>query len=172
MAKFKGVVRCFLAGFDHDGIPANESRGHFSGDEKEREIPRQNAPHDTDRLAEEKDGLAGPVARDNLAFDAARPLGHVIDVVGGEIHFDLGQAERFALFLDDDSRERLHIFTELGRDLPEEVGALDGGALGPCGLGGMGGVEGHFEVAGGGFRDARNDLAGGGIEDFDGAVTS
>ena len=172
MAKLEGIVRCFLAGFDHDGIPANESRGHFAGDEKEREIPRQNAAHDTDRLAEEKDGFAGPVARDDLTLDATSPFRHVVDVVGGEIHFDLGEAEGFALFLDDRARERLHIFAEPGGNLTEEVGALDGGALRPSGLGGMGGVEGHFEVAGSCFRNARDDLAGGGIEDFDGAVTS
>ena len=172
MAKLERVVRGFLAGFDHDGIPANESRGHFAGDEEEREIPRQNAAHDTDRLAEEKDGLASPVAGNDLALDAACPFRHVVDVVGGEVHLDLGEAEGFALLLDDRARERLHIFAELGGNLTEEVGALDGGALGPCGLGGVGGVEGHFEVAGGGFRNARDDLAGGGIEDFDGAVAS
>ena len=41
--------------------------------------------------------LAGPVAFENLAFNSARPLGHVVEIVHGERRLDLGQREDLAL---------------------------------------------------------------------------
>ena len=45
----------------------------------------------------------------DLAFDAPRPFGHVVDVVGGEVDFDAREPEGLALLLGDDAGDRVRL---------------------------------------------------------------
>jgi len=63
--------------------------------------------------------------RHDLAFDATRPLGHVIDVVGGECHLDLGEALNLPTFFDQRVGERFRVVAYPLGEASQYFGALD-----------------------------------------------
>ncbi len=101
----------------HERMPAVVADGHFV----------------------EQDVFAGAIALDDFAFVAAGELGHVVEVVGGEIDFDLGEREDLALLLSYYAGEVFAVGAEEGGDLAEVDGAADGGQRGPGFLGAFGG---------------------------------
>ena len=137
LAELDGVVRCFLAGLDHDGVAGDQGGSGLAGDQKEREIPGQDAADYSDGLAEKEDGFAGTVAFEDLALDAAPPLRHVIQVVGGKGNFHTRQAQRLALFLGDDARNRFDI-SRIFAAKARSACALVGRSLRPAALGRVG----------------------------------
>ena len=62
---------------------------------------------------------------DDLALDPARPLGHVVDVVGGERGLDPREGKDLALLLGDHARNCLGIVADLPGDAPQMRGPLD-----------------------------------------------
>lgn len=165
--EFEGGVGRVAAGFDDDGAAGEEGGGDFARHYEEGKIPRADAGDNADGLAEEEDVFVGAVALDNFAFVDAGPAGVVVEVVGGEVDFHLGEGEDFGLFLDEGFGEFDAVFADEGGELFEVVGACRGGEGGPCGLGFFGGGEGFVRVGVVAFRNAGDDLAGVGIFDFD-----
>ncbi len=159
LAELHGVVRRLLAWFDHDRVACDQRGCRFARDQEEGKVPGQDAADDADRLPEKQDGFAGPVALQNLAFDAARPLRHVVHVVGGEGDFHARQAERLALLLGNQAGERFHLLSNFGRDRAQRLCALDGGALAPGFLRRDGRRDRRFHVGGGAFRHRADGLA-------------
>ncbi len=136
-----GVEGGLLARLDHDGISGDERRAELAGDQEERKVPRQDRTDDADGLAEQEDVFARPVALDDLALDPARPLGHVVEVIGGEGDLDLREAEELALLLRDDPRDRLDPLADPRRDGAQGVAALDRRQAAPGDLGRLGGGD-------------------------------
>ncbi len=163
--EFMGIDRGFLAGFDHDGVAGDQRRCQLAGDEKEGEVPGQDAGYHAQWLAQQKDLLVGPVAGDDLAFYAPRPLGHVVEIVGGEIDLHFGQATDLALFTDDCLGQPRCTLTQLCRDAPQIAGALDGWLARPGLLGTAGGGDGLIDVFATGRRHPGQGLAGGRVMD-------
>ena len=148
-------------------LPVTSAGAALRAIRKNGKVPGKNAADHADGLAEEQDGLAGAVAFQNLALDAAGPFGHVVEVIGGEGDFDARQAEDLALLLGDDARERLDVLADLRGDGAEGPGALDGGALRPSLLRGLGGGDGGFDIGRGAVGNGTDGLAGGRIETRD-----
>eukprot|EP00659_Diplonema_papillatum_P007317 gene7317-biopygen7289 len=158
--ELEAVVRRFFAGFDHDGVAGEQRRGHLAGDQKEREVPRQDAGHHTQGFAEQEDIFIGAVAGDDLAFNAARPLGHVVEVVGGEVDFHFRQAADLALLQGNGARQVGDVFPQLGGDAAQVPGTFDRRFARPVFLRMTCGSQGLVDVFGGGRRDLRQQDAG------------
>ncbi|MCY1372834.1 hypothetical protein D9M69_600670 [compost metagenome] len=116
--ELEAVVRGFFTGLDDDGVAGQQGRGHLASDQKEREIPRQDPGHHAQWFAEQEDVFVLAVAGDDFTFDAPCPLGHVVEVVGGEVDFDFGQAADLALFQGDGARQVRNVFPQFGGDAP------------------------------------------------------
>ncbi len=101
LRKRNGVIWRELAGFDDDGIARHQRRSQLAGNQKEREVPGQNPCRHAKRPLEYQDIFAGTIALQNFTFVAARPLGHVIKIIRGESHLNLGQLLSFAAFGND-----------------------------------------------------------------------
>ena len=103
------------------------------------------------------------VARDDFAFVTAGKLRHVIQVVGGEVHLDLGQGEDFTLLLSNDSGQRLAVGANQRRNLPQMGSALDGGKGGPGLLRPLRGPDSAIHILDSAVGKFGNDLFGGGV---------
>ena len=99
--KGDGIIWRKFAGFDNDGIAGNERRSQLAGDQEKREVPRQDAGRDAERTFENEDIFAGTIALQDLTFVAARPLGHIVDIVSGKRDFYFGKLLDFAPFRND-----------------------------------------------------------------------
>ena len=148
-------------------LPVTSAGAALARDQEEREVPGQDAADDADGLAEEEDRFAGTVAFQNLAFDAARPFGHVVEVVGGESHFHAGQRQRLALLLGDDPGKRLDLFADFRGDSTQESGALDSRAAAPIFLRGFGGPDRLLDVPAIRIGYGANRRTGGWVAHFD-----
>ncbi len=95
------VDRGFLTRLDHNGVAGNERRRHLAGDQEKGEVPRQDACHHAHGLAHEKHVFGLTVAGQHLAFQASRPFSHVVQVIGREADFHLGQGRHLAAFQGD-----------------------------------------------------------------------
>ncbi|MNO87150.1 hypothetical protein D3C76_785680 [compost metagenome] len=162
--ELEAVVRRFFAGLDDDGVAGQQCRGHFAGDQEEREIPRQDPGHHAQRFAEQEDVFVLAVAGDDFTFDAPRPLGHVVEVVGGEIDFDRGQAADLALFQGDGARQVRNVFAEFGSDPAQVAGAIIRRFARPILLCGARSGEGPINVFGIRCRHLRQQGAGGRVD--------
>ncbi len=163
LAELDRVVWSLFAGLDHDGIAGDQRGGGLARNQEEGEIPGQNAANDADRLAEQEDGLARTVALQDLALDAARPFGHVVEVLRREGRFHACQGEGLALFLGDDSGQRFDVLADLGGDGSQDLGALDGGPPGPASLRCLGCSQCRFKVRAGALRNGADEPARGGV---------
>src|SRR5579872_5737233 len=92
---------------------------------------RQNTADNADGLAEKKDGFPGTITFEGFAFDAPRPLRHVIEIVGSEGDLDAGEVENLALLFGDGACQRLNLAANAAGDLTQSCGALDRGTLRP-----------------------------------------
>ena len=108
-----------------------------------------------------RDSLASAVALDDLAFDPAGPLGHVIEVVGGEGHLDASQAEHLALLLGDDAGEGFDVLANFRGHRAEAVGTLNSGPLGPVPLSRLGSGQGGVEICSSALRHGADELPAG-----------
>ncbi|MNE20386.1 hypothetical protein D3C80_1135030 [compost metagenome] len=116
--KQQRIARRQLTGFDHDGIAGHQRRGGLTRNQEEREVPRQDANYHADGFFEQEDVFIRPVALDNLPLIAARPLGHIVEVVGSKQHFYLGQFRCFTAFGDDQLRQlRLSVAYAFGQSM-------------------------------------------------------
>ena len=153
----------FLAGLDDDGVAREQGRRHLAGDQEEGEDPGQDARDHAQRLAQQKDLLVGPVAGDDLALDAARPFGHVVQIVGGEVHLDLCQAQDLALLLGDGARNARGVVADAGRHAAQVLRALHGRAARPGLVGAARGGDGAVHIGLAGQGRARQHRARGGV---------
>src|ERR1017187_3530901 len=130
-AELHSVVRRLLAWLDHDRVSGNQRRARLPRNKEEGKVPRQNSADHANRPSKQEDGLAGPVALNNLALDTAAPLRHVLQVVRGELDFNARQAQRLALFLGNHAGNRFHILANLRCQRLKQFGAACGGLLLP-----------------------------------------
>src|SRR5580698_10603491 len=73
-AELDRVVRCLLAGFNHNRVSRNQRRARLPRDQEKGKVPGQNSADHTNWPPEKEDGLTFSVAFENLALDAAAPL--------------------------------------------------------------------------------------------------
>ena len=125
LGEVEGVERRGLARLDDDGVAGDEGRSHLAGDQEEREVPGQDAGDHADRATVQVDLLARAVAVEDFALDAARPLGHVVHVVGGEVDLDFGQRQDLALLQRDAPCQARLVLAQFGRHGAQVCGALD-----------------------------------------------
>ena len=108
-AKLERVVRRFLAWLEDDCIATDQRRREFARNQEEWKVPGQDPGDHPDRLVKQKDIFLRTVAFNHIALDAAAPLSHIVDVIGGKIHFDPSQPQRLALLLGNYAGQRLHL---------------------------------------------------------------
>ena len=92
---------------------------------------RENTADDTDWLTKHEDGFAQAIALEDLAFNAASPFGHIVDVVGREGDLHSRQTQGLALLLSDDTGDLVSVLADSRRNGVQHLGALDGGSLCP-----------------------------------------
>ena len=153
----------FLAGLDDEGVAGHQGRCHLAGDQEERKIPRQDANHHSHRLAQQQDLFVGTVAGDDLALDAACPLGHVIHVVGGEGNLHGGQAADLALLLGQGAGDACGVVADAAGHATQVLGPFDGGPACPRLPGAMGRGNGPVHIALGGPGSPGQQGTGGGV---------
>ena len=110
----------------HDDRIARDQRGRDLAHQRvDREIERNQARDDADRLAMQHQVFVGRIARNDFAFDAARPFGVIARDLRGVDGFVGRVACAFARFhrqrradgggrFDDGIRETLHVRAALG----------------------------------------------------------
>jgi hypothetical protein len=159
-----GVVGSLAAGLDDDRVPRDEGGGHLAHQHEEGEVPRHHPGDDADRQLVDEDVLSRAVALDDLALVAAGELGHVVDVVGGEVHLHLGQREDLALFLGDDGGQLVPVPADQLGDLAQVAGTHDRGQLAPFLLRSSRGSDGGVDVGRGPPRDLGDHLGRGRVD--------
>ena len=92
------VIGREFAGFNHDGVPGQQGRSQLTGDQEEREIPRQDPGGNPQRALKQQDILARTIALQYFAFITTSPLRHIVEIVGSKRDFHLGQLLNFSSF--------------------------------------------------------------------------
>ncbi len=155
--KDRRVDRRDFAGLQHDGMTGNQRWRCFTRDKKEGEVPRQNAGGDANRLFEHKDIFIRAIALHDIAFVTARPLRHIVQVVGGKQHLGLRQPLRFAPFGDNRGGQLRLALANPGGDLMQPDAALHCWQRFPARLRRGGGVDSAARVLRAAFRHLRDD---------------
>ncbi len=134
-----------LGGLQDDGVSRGERRRDFPGDHQEREVPRDDLPHDTDRH----------VARE-LRVAQLRPAGVMIEVPGDERDVEVaGFANRFAVVQTLEHREQARVALHLARQRVQVTGAGVRRQRRPAGRRGVGGGDRGVHVRRTPLGDAR-----------------
>ena len=107
LSKLSTVLRRELTRLNHNGTTGNQGSTGLTGNEEEREIPRQDTCYNADGFLREQDGLVGTVGGDDLALDVAGEGGHILKVGNGGAHLNGGPGAGLALFAHDDLGELL-----------------------------------------------------------------
>ncbi len=162
--KGNGVVRREFARFNDDGVTGQQRRTQLAGNEEEREVPRQNASGHAEGAFEQQNVFARAIALDNFAFVAACPLGHIVEIIGGESHFHLRELLDLATFSHDQGADFAGAFADTRRNFTQPTRALDGRQCLPVGLSALGGVDGLAGIVGTAVGNTGNDLFGGRVD--------
>ena len=80
-----------LGGLEDDAVSGGEGGAELPGGHQQREVPRDDLPHDPQRLPQGKGmkaraGRVGHTDRNGVALDLRGPAGHVMEQVGGQRH--------------------------------------------------------------------------------------
>ncbi len=89
------------------------------------------------------------IAGDDFAFDAPRPLRHVVEIISREVDLHFRQRADLSLFQGDGAREMADVFPQLGGHAAQVPGALYGRFTRPVFLRSARGGEGAVNVFGG-----------------------
>ena len=159
-----------LGGLQHRRVAACERRAELPRGHQQREIPRDDLPADTDRLAQCEVEVR-LVRRVRLAVDLAHPAGVVAerrrrrgDVDVAALHEGLAVVQGLEL------RELVGVRLDEIGDLQEEALALGRRDMGPAALveGAARRAHGSLDVFGTSLRHARQHLACGGVRRLEG----
>ena len=104
-AELHRIEWCFLTGLYDNRVSGYQCGCGFTGNEEEREIPRQDAANHADGQAEKKDGFPGAVTFQDFAFNPPRPFRHIVQVIGRESNLNAREFKNLALLLGNDSRK-------------------------------------------------------------------
>ena len=104
----------------------------FPRDEKEGEIPRQNSCYHSDGFAKKENVLVWAVAGNKFAFNAPGPLGHIFQIAGTELDFDLRERQDLALFFQDCGGDPIRTIAEAVSDLSQITRAVVAGKAAPA----------------------------------------
>ena len=138
-------------------------RGH-----QQREVPRDDLPHDAERLAQRVGVEVGPghVGHrdvDRVALDLGGPAGHVVEQVRGQRHVrGLGHGERLAVVQRLELGELVLVLEDEVTDAPDDPAPVRRGHPAPrAGLEGRAGrADGPVDVLRVSFGDPGQGLAG------------
>ena len=84
------------AGFDDDGVAADQRRNQFPRRNRHREIPRRDQPAQTDRLAHAHRKLVGHLGRCRESVKPSPFAGSVVSAVDGFLHVAAGLLQDLA----------------------------------------------------------------------------
>ena len=125
LRKSDGVIRRKFTRFNDDGIAGNQRRRQLTGNQEERKIPRQDAGRHTQRALKYQNVLPRAVALHNFTFITARPLGHIIKIIGGKRDLHRRQLLDFSALSDDQRGDLFRTFADTGGDFAQPSRALN-----------------------------------------------
>ena len=128
------ILRCQLTWFQHNRISCQHSRGCLTGNQEEREVPRQYTGCHSDRFLKYKDSLMRTVAGYDLSFITACPTGHIIDIIGCKVNFHIGQSLRLASFTYNNIRQFFFPFSNSLCYFGQILCTFNGSQSFPCSL--------------------------------------
>ena len=126
--------RRLLGGFENHRIPRSQRRRDLARCEKQRKIPRNDEPHDAERLPH-RVVQVGTADRDRVAFELGCGAGEVIEDVDRKRDVDLGGLpDRFSRVQGLELGKVGGFRVDEVAQLPEQAPALRGGHLAPRAL--------------------------------------
>src|SRR5690606_22551412 len=167
-----GAEGRFLTGLDDNGVAGKQRRGHLAHDHEEWEVPRQDAGHHAQRPTEQEHVLPRPVAADDLALDAAGPLGVVIQVFRRQPDLQLGQGQYLALLPGNDLRDVRRRFADTRSDTAQILRPGNRRLRGPGILRRPRRADGCSGQLAAGIRRRAQALLGGRVDNLDGVAAA
>ncbi|GAA2925547.1 hypothetical protein GCM10011428_48070 [Streptomyces violaceus] len=152
--------RGLLGRLDDDAVAGGQRGGQLPSGHQDREVPRDDLADHAQWLVEVVRDRIGVDLRD-AALLGADDAGEVPEVVHGQRDVGgQGLADRLAVLPGLGDRDLLEVFFQAVRDPVEDAGAFRGGRAAPPVGRPVRGVQGEFDVGGGGAGHLTEDLAG------------
>ena len=151
--------RGLLGRLEHHAVTGGQGRGEFPGGHQDREVPRNDLPDHAQRFM---DVIGHGVAVDlgGAAFLGADATGEVAEMVGGQRDVGVeGFAHGFAVVPGFGDCQQFQVLFDAVGDFQQHQRARLGGRGAPGIGGGVGSVQGLFDVFGRGAREFGNRLA-------------
>ena len=138
LTDFRTVLRGNLSGFDNNRATGNQGSGSLTGNEEEREVPRQNTCSHADRLLHENHRLVGSITLNHLTLNTAGKLCHIIEISGGHTHLNTSKCLSLTLLTNNNFLELVEVSTDTIGNLMQINGTLGSRNLSPLLLGNIG----------------------------------
>lgn len=156
--------RGFFRGFKDHGATGRERRTDFAGDHCQREVPRGDGRHHTNRFLGHDDACIRFVARDHVAIGALGFFAEPLQKTRGIDHFAHRFGQGFALFQAQQLGQVLLVAEHQVAPALEALAALLGGELAPGRQSPVGGMDGQVGGLRAGALDVCNQGAIGRVE--------
>ena len=145
--------RGLFGGLHHDAVAGGDRRGELPGGHQQREVPGNDLADHAERLMVMiGDGVV--VDLRDAAFLGAQAAGEIAEMIGHQRNVGIGRlADRLAVVERFDQREGGRLASMRSAIFSNTLERSVGGGAAPGVLGGVGGVEGEFDVFSGGAGD-------------------
>ncbi|MNL19099.1 hypothetical protein D3C87_1402810 [compost metagenome] len=167
LGDFERRGRRVVARAHHHGIAGNQRRGDFAQQGVNRVVERDQAGDHANRFAVQKQVFVRAIAGNDLAFDAARPLGVITGDLRGIAGFVAGVADALAGLGSQGFTDVHRVGFEGIGEGAQEVGAFDAGEFAPGFLRSGCGFDGSCRLVGGRCRNVADQRFGRRIIDRD-----